>query len=171
MFWLFLYTPIPWVVIVMIVLYRHDLLQLAHPFKDSWSINDWRSTLEDLHILIKSSQNSSGPAERSKIGALLQGVGREISEKFPNARFYILIAGFSAGASVVSSSIFVPLFEAQSGLKPTYVMFVLALLQLLSAFPLILAVRRYSGAFPSRPFKYHLDQTRTGSLVRYLDSV
>jgi len=48
---LFLYLPIPYWVAFLLLLYRHDLSRLSHPFRDDGSLRNWWSVLSHLGIL------------------------------------------------------------------------------------------------------------------------
>jgi hypothetical protein len=50
---IFLYTPLPYVGIFILVLYRHDLSRLFHPFKDDGRLRSWWSVLNYLDLLDK----------------------------------------------------------------------------------------------------------------------
>jgi len=39
--WFFMYTPLPWLVILYVAAYRHDLGRIARPLRDSASPTDW----------------------------------------------------------------------------------------------------------------------------------
>ena len=47
----FLYTPIPYFVMFVLLLYRHDLSRLRHPFKDDGSRRAWWVVLNHLDLL------------------------------------------------------------------------------------------------------------------------
>ena len=48
---IFLYTPLPYWGIFLLVLYRHDLSRLFHPFKDDGSPIKWWSVLNHMSLL------------------------------------------------------------------------------------------------------------------------
>lgn len=148
--WLFVYTPIPWGAVLCIILYRHDLSQLAHPFKDRSSVKDWKSVLQDLGINFTA----------------------DISDRYPNARFYILIIALVAGSSLLSSAMILRILAGYASLlNPRFTMMVSAGLQLVSTLPSVFAMQRYFGSFPAAPNKFHLKKRRLGSLLRYKETL
>ncbi|MDG7016072.1 MAG: hypothetical protein JRM82_01710 [Nitrososphaerota archaeon] len=48
--WLFLYTPVPYLVAMYLVAYRHDPASLAKPFFDESSAADWYSVCKRLGL-------------------------------------------------------------------------------------------------------------------------
>src|SRR5437899_6003134 len=49
--WLFLYTPIPYLVVMYFVAYRHDLTRLVKPFRDRTGSREWWSVCEHLGLV------------------------------------------------------------------------------------------------------------------------
>ena len=48
--WLFLYSPIPYLIVMYIAAYRHDLGRLTRPFRDRASLEDWWSVCRYLGL-------------------------------------------------------------------------------------------------------------------------
>lgn len=168
--WLFVYTPIPWGAVLCIILYRHDLSQLAHPFKDRSSVKDWKSVLQDLGINFKPS--SSSGKRTGRVVVLIHRLRADISDRYPNARFYILIIALVAGSSLLSSAMILRILAGYASLlNPRFTMMVSAGLQLVSALPSVFAMQRYFGSFPAAPNKFHLKKRRLGSLLRYKETL
>jgi hypothetical protein len=164
----FVYTPIPWVTILCIILYRHDLLQLLHPFKERCSVRDWKSVLQNLEIPLKFSSSLGTPTEINGTVFLVRRLRATFSERYPNIVFYALVIVIVAGSSLLSSLIVSPLlFGGASFLNSRFSGLVSAGLQIVSAIPSIFAMQRYFGPLPSAPNKFHLRKRRLGSLVRY----
>jgi hypothetical protein len=160
---LFISTPFPWAVILCLILYRHDLSQLAHPLKERCSMRDWRSVLVDLDISWKS-LGKGGTGCPSKIERLQAA----ILEEHPDIRYYTTTTVIVSFASLVSSFILVPfVIGANPVLLTRFGLIISASLQLASAVPSVFAMELYFGPFPSPPNKYHLRKRRLGSLVRY----
>lgn len=163
--WIIVYTPIPWTVILCIILYRHDLSQLKHPVKERNSTMVWESVFLDLGIPL--GQPVKGDVkEKAGIGHLLHYFSEYIADRYPNAAFYGLITTIIFCSSIISSFLLGPSF-----LDSRFGLLMLVGLQFLSALPAILALQRYFGPFPSPPFRYHLKRRRVGSLLRYEDAL
>jgi len=58
---LFLYTPLPWLLVMYVAFYRHDLSRFARPFRDSSDPATWWSVCRDLGLVDESVKM---PAER-----------------------------------------------------------------------------------------------------------
>jgi hypothetical protein len=165
----FFYTPIPWAAILCIILYRHDLSQLMHPVKERNSLRDWKSVFQDLGIAVKQSPASDvNEYNRKKKGggtimSLIRRTSEEITERYPNARLYSLITAVVAFSSLTSSLVFGETFLADLRFGAV----ILVAFQFCCALPLIAAMQRYFGPFPSAPHKYFMKQKRVGSLLRY----
>ena len=170
-FWLFVYTPILWGAVLCIILYRHNLSQLAHPFKDRSSVKDWKAVLQDLGIHFTPSSSSSGK-RTGRVVVLIHRLRADISDRYPNARFYILIIALVAGSSLLSSAMILRILAGYASLlNPRFTMIVSAALQLVSALPSVFAMQRYFGSFPAAPNKFHLKKRRLGSLLRYKETL
>jgi len=63
--WLFLYTPLPWLAVMYIVAYRHELARLAKPFKDRTGLNEWWSVCAHLGLIKAEAVRRSERAVRS----------------------------------------------------------------------------------------------------------
>ena len=48
---LFLYTPLPWLLVMYVALYRHDLFRFARPFRDGSDPTMWWSVRRDLGLI------------------------------------------------------------------------------------------------------------------------
>ena len=49
--WFFLYTPAPWLALMYVVAYRHDLSRIARPFRDSGDLRAWWSVCVYLNLI------------------------------------------------------------------------------------------------------------------------
>jgi len=160
----FIYTPIPYAVILCIILYRHDLSQLVHPLKDRCSVRDWKSLFDDLEIARKTSSSSS-----KKEG---NGIRLDFLERHPNIGFYLSVLAIVTSVSLLSSLVVVPvLLEGDSLPYSRFILIISAGLQFVSATPSTLAMLQYFGPFPSPPGKFHLKKRRPGSLLRYEETL
>lgn len=160
---LFVYTPIPWTVILCIILYRHDLAQLKHPVKERNSTREWKLVFLDLGIPSRQTTNVSIKG-KSGMMHLIHCASEYIADRYPNTTFYGLVITIITCSSMISSLLLAPSFiDSRVGLL------MLIGLQFLSAIPLIPGLQRYFGPFPSPPFRYHLKRRRGGSLLRYDD--
>jgi hypothetical protein len=170
--WFFIQTPIPWATILCIILYRHDLSQLVHPFKDRCSIRDWKSVFQDLDIPLEISSSSAKQSGIPRVVVLILHLQADISERYPNIGFYTLVLAIVAGSSLLSSLVVVHvLMEDASFLNSRFSEIISAGLQFVSAFPSIFAMQRYFGPLPSAPGKFHLKKRRPGSLLRYEETL
>jgi hypothetical protein len=59
----FLYLPIPYWVAFALLLYRHDLSRLLHPFREDGSLRNWWAVLSKLGILDKGARRPSRKKE------------------------------------------------------------------------------------------------------------
>ena len=170
--WFFIYTPIPWAAILCVILYRHDLSQLLHPFKDRSSIKDWKSVFCDLDIPLTVSSSSAKRSAKARVALLIHRLPADFSERYPNIRFYTLVLAMVITSSLLSSLIVVPvLIGGPSLLDSRFAAITSAGLQFVSAFPSIFAMQRHFGPFPSAPGKFHLKKRRLGSLLRYEETL
>ena len=48
--WLFLYSPIPYLIVMYIAAYRHDLGRVTRPFRDRGSLEDWWTVCRYLDL-------------------------------------------------------------------------------------------------------------------------
>lgn len=169
---LFVYTPFPWVAVLCIILYRHDLSQLFHPFKDRCSVKDVKSVFQILQIPIKGSSTLGRVGERNRTVVCVKRLRTDILERFPNEGFYALVLATVACSSLLSTLIVVPaLFGGASFFNSRFGGLVSAGFQIVSALPSIFAMQRHFGPFPSAPNKFHLRKRRLGSLVRYQETL
>ena len=159
--WLFVHTPVPYIPILCLVFYRHDLSQLAHPFKDQCSLRDWKFTFQDLGMSLRESPTAINSSKEAKRLSSIRVFLSEASEKYPNARFYLAVAAIIACSSVLSSVVLGVFFDSR------FSQLFSSVLQLCSSLPSIPAMQRCFGSFPSPHCKYHLKSRRTGSLLRY----
>jgi hypothetical protein len=171
---LFVYTPFPWAAILCIILYRHDLSQLFHPFKDRCSIRDMKSVFQNLQIPINGSSTLGRRAgERNRTVLWVKRLRTSILERFPNGRFYAFVLATVAGSSLLSTFIVVHVLfgGASSFIDSRLGGLVSAGFQIFSALPTIFAMQRHFGPFPSAPNKFHLRRRRLGSLARYQETL
>lgn len=158
----FAYTPIPWAAILCIILYRHDLSQLRHPVKERCSMSDWKSVFKELGIVVKQPANAEdSDRKRGGIMSLIHRLSEDVGEKYPNAKFYCFITAIVACSSLIASLTLGVFLDSR------FSTLILMGAQFCCALPLILAMQRYFGSFPSAPYKYHLKRDRSGSLLRY----
>src|SRR5487761_660445 len=170
--WFFVHTPIPCVTILCIIVYRHDLSQLVHPFKERCSIRDWKCVFQDLDIPLKVSSSSRKPSGKPRVVVLIHRLGTEISGRYPCIGFYASVLAVVAGSSLLSSLIVVPVLIGDAFfLNSRFSEIISAGLQFVSAFPSIFAAQRYFGPLPSAPNKFHLKKRRPGSLLRYEETL
>jgi hypothetical protein len=163
----FTYTPIPWTIILLIFLYKNDLSQLLHPVKEKDSIHDWRSALRKLGLYFQADRKLGNskprPAPSSRFIV-------HIRERYPNTMFYSLMGIVVTSSSLLSSLLLAPmLVKISPGFR--FEELLLVFLQLFSALPCVLVVRRFFGPFPGAPFKFHLKKLRRGSLLKYVSSL
>jgi hypothetical protein len=162
----FVNTPIPWAAILCIILYRHDLSQIMHPVKERNSMRDWILVFRDLGITAKQSSTNDDHSgrKRGRIVSLIRRFSEDVTERYPNTRFYCFIIAIVVCSSLIASLVFGWVF-----LDSRFGALILAVAQFSCALPLVFAMQRYFGSSPSAPFKYHLKSRRTGSLLRYGD--
>lgn len=137
--WLFLNTPIPYLVAMFFVAYRHDLGRAVRPFHDSpGSKAEWFAVCKDLRLI----------AVEMKAPALpLLGGTRNLM---------LLVASLSTYVASVFASIFLPWYY-------------LCTLQAAVAVPLfILLIAIRLGPLPFRPYRDVLPYPRLGTRVRDL---
>lgn len=164
----FIYTPIPYAIILCIILYRHDLSQLVHPLKDRCSIRDWKSVFDDLEIAHKAFPSSS--KTEGKNGPESFSIECLRLERHPDIGFYVSVFAIVTIISLLSSLIAVPVFLTGGSSSLPYSHFILIIsagLQFVAAIPSTFAMPRCFGPFPSPPGKFHLKKRRPGSLLRY----
>jgi hypothetical protein len=165
---LFVYTPIPWVTILCIVLYRHDLSQLVHPFKDRCSIRDWKSVFDVLDISYKTSSTLGKTSGKGRAGFSIGRFQEGILEGHPETRIYASVIIAVTSFSLLSSLIFLPTLTGGEPLHYSrFSLLISTVLQFISALPSVFAMRLCFGPFPSPPSKFHLKKYRLGSLLRY----
>jgi hypothetical protein len=165
---LFVYTPFPWIAILCIILYRHDLSRLFHPFKDRCSTRDIKLVFQKLELPFKVSSSSRRRIEKNRAIFWVAKLRTNISERFPSTGLYAFVFVILAGSSLLSTLVVEPLlFGEASFLNPRFDGLVSSAFQIVSVLPSIFAMQRYFGPFPSAPKEYHLKKRRLGSLVRY----
>ena len=157
---IFTFTPLPWALILCLVLYRHNLSQLFHPVREMRSIRDWKQMFRYLEISIDGSSNSR-EFERSNIPS----IWKDLSERYPNTKFYISVIASIAILSSASSAVI--LTGSLSFIDPRLTFLLAAGLQSASSLPSIFLMQRHFGSFPSPPFRFHLKKSRSGSLLKY----
>jgi hypothetical protein len=135
---IFLYFPLPYWAVFVILLYRHDLSRLFHPFKDDGSVRNWWPVLNHLNLI-----NREQAAHRSgKKGEFLP---------------YIIYLSVSV---VTSLSWVLRLFP------PLW--YYLIIVQGFSAIVLTAATMQYLGEPPRRQYVDMLRFPRLGSRIRHL---
>jgi hypothetical protein len=99
---IFLYTPFPYWGVFVLVLYRHDLSRLFHPFRDDGSPINWWSVLNHLDLL-DPEKATRKPARRDYLPYLVYlAVSSAVSlswvlRLFPPIWYYLIIVqGVSA---------------------------------------------------------------------------
>ena len=157
---LFIHTPLPWSIVLCLVLYRHNLSQLLHPVKERCSIEDWKRVFQYLEIPF-------GEPSYLENEGKVRAVSNNISERYPNIKFYASVFVIIALASTISSAVI--LTGSLSFLNPRLSLLLSSGLQFVSAIPSAFAMQRYFGLFPSPPYKFHLKKNRMGSLIKYAD--
>ena len=136
--WLFLYTPIPYLVAMYLVAYRHDLGRLAKPFRDLSSESEWYSVCKRLGLAGAEFRQPSNPLMGSTRNLLL----------FISSLVAYSISGYASLVlewyylCAVQALVAVPLF--------------------------ILLVTNWTGPFPFKPYRDVLPYPRLGTRVRDL---
>ena len=167
---MFLLTPIPWGIILFVLLYRHDLSRLLHPLNDRCSLKDWEVVLSYLEIQ-RESERTDARQERSRTTSSKE-TRYNIWERYPNVRFYAFVLAVVTMQSLLSSLVAIPvLFGGASFLDSRFGAPVSMLFQLIAAVPSVFAMERYFGFFASAPHKFHLRRRRMGSLLRYSETL
>lgn len=170
----FVYTPFPWVAILCIILYRHDLSQVFHPFKERCSIKDIKSVLQNLEIPLVNSSNFGSLVVKRRAVFCVGRLRTNISERFPSTGLYAVVLVIVASSSLLSTFIVEPVLFGRTAsffLNSRFDGIVLVGFQIVSALPTTIAMQQYFGPFPSTPNKYHLRKRRLGSLVRYQENL
>lgn len=49
--WLFLYTPLPWLIVMYAAAYRHDLARIVRPLHDSATLSEWWDVCRRLGLI------------------------------------------------------------------------------------------------------------------------
>jgi hypothetical protein len=138
---IFLYLPLPYWAVFIMLLYWHDLSRLFHPFNDNGSVRNWWYVLGHLNLL-SNEQVARRPGRKGEflpyIVYLIVSVAVSISwvlRLFPPLWYYLIIVqGFSA-------------------------------------IILTAATMQYLGQPPRRPYVDMLQFPRLGSRVRHLANV
>ena len=138
---IFLYLPVPYWAVFVVLLYRHDLSRLSHPFSDNGSVRNWWPVLNHLNLLSKE-QAARKP-------------GR-MREFFPYMVYLIVSVAVSLSWVL---KIFPPLW------------YYLIIVQGFSAIVLTAASMQYLGQPPMRPYVDMLRFPRLGSRIRHLVKV
>ena len=138
---IFLYFPLPYWAVFVILLYRHDLSRLFHPFNDNGSVRNWWNVLGYLNLLSKEQA--------------VRRPGRK-GEFLP----YILQVIVSVAISLSwVLRLFPPLW------------YYLIIVQAFSAIVLTAVAMQYLGQPPRRPYVDVLRFPRLGSRIRHLVKV
>ncbi len=138
---IFLYLPVPYWAAFVLLLYRHDLSRLFHPFKEDGGKRNWWLVLNRLDLL-EAAQAAHRP-----------GRVRE-------ALLCLVLLTISAAVSL--SWVF--------GVFPPFYYY-LIIVQGVSAVVLTAATMHYLGPPPRRPYVDVLRYPRLGSRVRHLGKV
>ena len=136
-----LYTPLPYWIAFVLVLYRHDLSRLFHPFRDDGSPIKWWSILNHLRLLDTA----------------------HISHRPRNIRGVLPHFVLFAIATAVSVSWTFQLFP------PFY--YYLIVTQCISAIVFTASTMQYLGQPPRRSYVDVLGYPRLGSRIRHLGKV
>jgi hypothetical protein len=137
----FLYTPIPYFAAFVLLLYRHNLSRLRHPFRDEGSPRTWWLVLNHLGLL-SSEQTSRMPGRTRQF--------------LP----YVTCLGVSSAVSLSwTLRVFPPLW------------YYLVIDQGIAAIILMAATTQYLGTPPRRPYVDVLRYPRLGSRVRHLSKL
>jgi len=135
---LFLYSPVVYWVAFVMLLYRHDLSMLRHPFKDQGGARSWWLVLDHLNLL-----------------------SAEQGDRLPNRKRQLIpYVACIAASSMVSVSWILRIFP------PTW--YYLVITQGIAAIVLTAATMRYLGTPPRRPYVDALRYPRLGSRIRHL---
>ena len=137
----FLYTPIPYFAIFVLLLYRHDLSRLRHPFRDDGSPRTWWVVLNHLSLLT-AEQVAHTPSRRREL---------------------IPYAGFLSVSLILSLSWALRAFPV--------VWYSLVIVQGIAGIIIGTAAMRYLGAPPRRPYVDTLRYPRLGSRIRHFVSL
>jgi hypothetical protein len=165
------YTPLPWIFVLCLILYRHGPSQLFHPLKDGCSVVMWKRVLLELGIPFNAENSIKSKKTIPKFLARLCQLFSHASERYPNARFHLFVLTVVLGCSLLSSFVIEPLFSMGDSHSSRVFFLVPFGLQIFSALPSILSIRRHFGPFPTGPYKMHLRKRRLGSLMRYARSI
>jgi len=136
--WLFLYTPIPYLVVMYFVAYRHDLTRLVKPFRDRTGSREWWSVCEHLGLVTAEVQPPPKPFMRASRNLLLvvaSVVICAIPFLFPSPLSWYFACAAQAAAAV-------PLF--------------------------ITIIMNWTGPFPFKLYRDVLPYPRLSSRVRHL---
>jgi hypothetical protein len=134
----FLYTPIPYFGAFVLLLYRHDLSRLRHPFRDDGSPRTWWAVLNHLGLLTPE-QATSIPSRR---------------------REFLPYAVFLAVSSLVSLTWTLRAFPL--------LWYYLVIVQGISGIVLSAVAMRHFGSPPRRSYVDVLTYPRLGSRVRHI---
>jgi len=135
---LLLYSPVVYWVAIVLLLYRHDLSRLRHPFKDQGGARNWWPVLDHLDLL------STGQADR-----------------LPSRRRQLIPYVVCIAASLLAS-----LSWNLKIFPPTW--YFLVIVQGIATIVLTAATMQYLGTPPRRPFVDALRYPRLGSRVKHL---
>jgi len=92
----FLYVPVPYWVMFLLLLYRHDLSRLSHPFRGDGSMRNWWSVSDQLGLL-DPKKASRKPARKDYLpylGYFAVGLAVSLSwvlRLFPPIWYYLII--------------------------------------------------------------------------------
>ena len=137
--WLFLYTPVPYLVAMYLLAYRHDLGRLAKPFRDRSGGSEWYSVCKRLGLA----------------GVDLRPPGKPL---LGGTRNLLLL--------IASLAIYAVSGYASSLLLAWYY---LCAIQAAVAAPLfVLLVTNWTGPFPFKPYRDVLPYPRLGTRARDL---
>ena len=138
----FLYLPLPYWAVFVVLLYRHDLSRLFHPFRDGGSKRSWWMVLNRLGLLDKERAAHGGPGRKGEV-----------------LPYFVLLAVAAAVSLSWVLKVFPPFYYYR------------VIVQGVSAVALTAATVRYLGQPPRRPYVDVLRYPRLGSRVRHLGRI
>ena len=105
----FLYSPVPYWVAFVLLLYRHDLSRLTHPVRDDGSPRNWWSVLNNLGLL--SCRSTHGAEQEEGVPSLCRllsvSAGLSLSwtlRIFPLLWYYLVIVQGIAGIVLTAAT-------------------------------------------------------------------
>jgi hypothetical protein len=136
--WLFLYTPVPYLAALYLVVYRHDLGRLAKPFRDSASAHEWWLVCKCLGLI--------DAGVKPPTGSFMGGTRNPL----------LLIA-----STVTCATAFLVPFPL-----PWYCFCVIQAVAAVPLF--VIVILSWTGPLPFKPYRDVLPYPRLGTRVRHL---